>query len=92
MRTYQVTLPFSQRELNKWKKERDKAVKSYDVEKFKKFYHKWEKRGIYNYELPSDEALEISLRKMVYHTASATPEEKAEALKWLLEHGCDTHI
>ena len=92
MRVYQITLPFSQKELNKWKRERDKAVKSYDVEKFKKFYRKWEKRGLYNIELPPDDILEISLRKMVFHMQDATDEEKAEAEVWLLEHGCDTKL
>ena len=71
-----------------WRRERDEAAKSYDVEKFKKFYYKWHKRGIYDsITLPSDEVLEVIMRKMVYNMASATEEEKAEAKKWLEEHG-----
>lgn len=67
--------------------ERDKAVLSLDVEKFKKFHAKWVKLGYYDDSLPSDEILEISLRKMVCAISSATPEQRREAEEWLLSRG-----
>lgn len=78
--------------MKKWLKERDEVVKSYDVEAFKKFYHKWTRLGVYQVTLPPDKVIEISLRKMVYYMTSATPEEKAEAEKWLLDRGYDTEV
>lgn len=66
-----------------WIKERDEAAKSYDVEKFKAFYRKYSRLGIYNYILPPDEVIEITMRKMVCNITSATKEEVAEARAWL---------
>lgn len=74
-----------------WMAERDKAIKTLDVEKFRAFYREWMDRGIYQWPLPRDDKIiEISLRKMLYNLQSATEEEKAEAERWLTEHGCDT--
>lgn len=80
--------------MQKWVKERDEAAKSYDVEKFKDFYHKWQILGVYgkDMKLPSDKVIEISMRKMVYHMTSSTKEQKKEAEKWLKEHGSNTNI
>lgn len=75
-----------------WIKERDEAVRTQDVEQFKAFYKKWTKRGFYRNGLPSDGVIEISLRKMLYHLADATEEEKAEAEKWLTERGYSTDL
>lgn len=73
--------------LDEWKKERDAVVKTCDVEKFKKFYEKWTKKGFYNIELPPDHILEISLRKMILDLESATEQEKADARWWLSRRG-----
>lgn len=75
-----------------WIKERDEAVRTQDIEKFKEFYKKWSARGFYRNGLPSDEVIEISLRKMMYHIASATEEEKQTAKEWLEAHGSSTDI
>ena len=75
-----------------WIKERDEAIRTLDVEEFKKFYEKWTKRGFYRNGLPSDEVIEISLRKMLYHLGNATAEEKAKAEKWLTDRGYDTNM
>lgn len=75
-----------------WLKERDEVVKTYDINKFKDFYYKWTVMGLYDSPLPSDRVIEISMRKMVYNMLSATEDEKAEAKKWLIEHGCTTKI
>lgn len=63
MRKNIVLQPLNMGMLNQWRKERDKVVKTYDVEAFKKFYIKWTKRGLYDMKLPADEVIEISMRK-----------------------------
>lgn len=79
------------KEIKDFVKDRDKAVREAcrtgDLESFKAFYEKYKKRGLYKLPLPSDEVLEISIRKMLLNTASATIEEYAEAYKWLIERG-----
>lgn len=75
-------------------KERDKAVKEAcrtdNLEPFKIFYRNYQARGVYSRELPSDEVLEIVMRKILFNIRSATEEERAAAEKWLHEHGSDT--
>lgn len=80
--------------MSEWLKERDEVVKTYDIEKFKQFFRKWQVKGIYDRKmpLPADEVIEISLRKMVYHMTSATEEQKKEAEAWLIAHGSSTSI
>lgn len=81
------------REMLKWMEERDRVAKTYNVEQFKKFYEKWSKRGLYQISLPkNDKVIEITMRKMVYHMQSSTPEEKKEAEEWLMNHGCTTEL
>lgn len=75
-----------------WKAERNKAIKSQDVDTFKAFYNKWKARGFYELELPNDMVLEITLRKMLYNLKSATTQEKADAAKWLQERGLSTEM
>ncbi len=84
---------FTDKEIKQWIKERDKASLSYDVKKFRQFYVKWQMAGIYQKTLSVDDnVVEIMMRKMVYHIDSATPEQKAEAKKWLEDHGCNTSL
>ena len=75
--------------LAKWQKERDEVVKTYDVEKFRNFYRKYQILGVYpaEFNLPKDESIQITMHKMVYHMRYATPKEKADAAKWLKDHG-----
>lgn len=75
-----------------WLKERDEVVKTYDVNKFKAFYVKWKMMGLYSLPLPSDDVIEVSMRKMVYNMLSSTEGEKDEAKKWLIEHGSTTEM
>ena len=72
-----------------WTKERDEVVKTYDVEKFRNFYRKYQILGVYpaEFNLPKDESIQITMHKMVYHMRYATPKEKADAAKWLKDHG-----
>lgn len=73
--------------MKRWLEERDAAALSFDVEKFKAFYRKWQDRGVYDMPLPSDEVLEITLRKMVLMMAKAPKEKVEEAQEWLRERG-----
>lgn len=73
--------------------ERDKAVKSLNVNEFREFYLRWYKRGIYHLPLPlNDKIIEISMRKMIIYMRSASDQEREEAKRWLLEKGYDTEI
>lgn len=72
--------------------ERDEAVRTLDVKVFKKFYQKWYKRGVYAKPLPPDDVLEIVLRKMLFHMASATEAERMNAKAWLMARGMDTNL
>lgn len=83
-----------QKMLSRWVKERDETVKTYDVEKFKDFYRKYQLLGVYPSEirLPKDEVIMVSMHKMVYHMKSATAKEKSEAAKWLKERGYTTDM
>jgi hypothetical protein len=73
---------------NQWKRERDEAVSSLDLQKFKAFYLKWQEKGAYAKKpLPPDNIVEISMYKMACEI-TAIPEDIAlKAAKWLVEHG-----
>lgn len=75
------------KEFKQWLKERDEAICSFDVDTFKAFYHKWEKQGMYTEPLPSDEVIEVSMRKCVCGLANPPKDKLAEARAWLSEHG-----
>ena len=76
-----------------WIKERDEAVRSLDVEKFKECYKKWRARGYYDMPLPSDDrVIEVSMRKMMFHSNSFSEQEKADAKKWLEDRGFSTDM
>lgn len=71
-----------------WLTERDAAVQSFDVEMFKKFYKKWAEKGYYeNRNLPPDDVIEISMRKMTCALLHPDPEKLKQAKAWLKERG-----
>ena len=78
--------------MHRWVKERDKVVKTLDVQKFKTFYYKWKRRGVYQLDLPDDDVIEISMRKMILAMASSTEKEKEAARQWLFERGYSDEI
>ena len=80
------------KEFELWIKERDEAIRTLDVEKFKAFYDKWKAKGVYNINLPSDLVIEITLYKMLYNIKSATDEEKSKAKEWLESKGYSTEM
>ncbi len=74
-----------------WIKERDRAIFSGDIEKFKAFYERWYKKGMHEHPLTVDDrVLGISIHKMICSHPSATPEEKTAAEKWLRDRGYST--
>lgn len=78
---------------NEFIRERNEAVRSLDVKRFRAFYRKWQRRGVYKMPLPkSREVIEISMRKMVCNIESSTAEEKADAAAWLYRHGSNTDL
>lgn len=48
--------------LKLFNEERDAAIKTQDIVKYKMFYYKWKARNIFLLELPSDEILEKLLK------------------------------
>ena len=70
-------------DIEQFNKERDEAVKNYDVQKFREFYLKWTFKGAY---------AEVAMRKMVYHLKSSTAKERLDARRWLEDHGCTTEL
>lgn len=79
-------------EFRRWKRERDKAVASMDIEKFKEFYRKWAERGLYTAPLPPDNVIEVALRKMAVSIPSLPTKLRTDAEVWLITHGCDLEM
>lgn len=78
--------------------DRDRAtiavVEGESIEVFKAFVNKWYDLGFMPscFKLPSDEVLEISVRKMVIHEINAPESTKAKAREWLLSRGYDLEL
>lgn len=68
--------------IKKYNIDRDKAVMSLDVEKFKAFCKRWG-----NPIPPTDKVIEITMRKMACHITSLPDDFRAEAKKWLDDRG-----
>ena len=64
-------------------KERDTAIMEFDLKKFKRFIKKWHHPKI----IPSDEVLEITMRKMCLECTRIPTENKIQACEWLIAHG-----
>ena len=71
--------------LKQYNRERDEAVQSLDIAKFKEFYKKW--KYYMEIELPPDEILEVTIRKMACHCSGISEEKKQEAREWLISRG-----
>lgn len=68
--------------IKRYNKDRDKTVLSLDVENFKAFCKKWG-----NPIPPTDEVIEITMRKMACHITSLPSDFRTEAKKWLEDRG-----
>lgn len=76
-------------EHEEWIKERDEAVLTFDLSKFKAFYRKWQRKGIYTKPLPVDDlVVNIAIRQMALAIKDAPKDKVKEAKQWLVEHGC----
>jgi len=74
------------KEIERYVKERDEAVASMDLEKFKEFILKTSGKTM---SLPDDKVLEITMRKMAVHSTNIDTDIRVEAFRWLLENGYD---
>lgn len=78
--------------------ERDRAtiavVEGESIEVFKAFVNKLLDLGYMPpcFKLPSDEVLEISVRKMVLYEINAPESTKEKAREWLLSRGYDLEL
>ena len=73
---------------DRWRSERDKAVASLDVGKFKAFIKKWQMFGAYAKKpLPPDNVVEITMYKMACEITSMPESVALKAAKWLVERG-----
>ena len=71
-----------------WRKDRDEAVASLDLQKFKAFCLKWQGRGAYKLKtLPADNILEITMYKMACEITSIPEDIALKAAEWLLVRG-----
>lgn len=74
-------------------RDRDKAVATFDIETFKKFFTKYKAKGVYNIDLPSDDkVIEITMRKMAVNSTGLPPKVRAEAAEWLTDRGYSTSL
>lgn len=71
--------------IRRYVKRRDKVVLSMDVDKFRKFIRKTDP----DIKQPSDEVLEITLRKMALSIRSMPEDVQNDAREWLVDHGCE---
>lgn len=76
-----------------WIKERDEAVATLDVRKFKSFYQKWQMQGVYERSLPNnDKVIEISMYKCAVNITTMPKEVHDKAAAWLTAHGYDLTV
>lgn len=73
--------------IRQWKKERDAAVASLDLDRFKQFYMKWHERGVYEIPWPDDRIMEISMYKIACEIRAIQTSRKEQAREWLKKHG-----
>lgn len=66
--------------------ERDNAVSSMDINKFRAFASKYAPPC---YSMPPDDVLEIAMRKMAVHSTNIEIDIRVDAFRWLLERGFD---
>ena len=79
------------KEIHEWVKERDSVVLTHDIQKFKEFYEKWKRRGIYILSLPeNDLVVRASMEKAILEMANPPEKDKQQAVEWLVSHGFTT--
>jgi hypothetical protein len=69
------------------------AVATLDINNLKAVVNKWQNKGIGKYFcLPSDEVLEITIRKMAVNMTNISEDIQEEAKAWLLARGYDLKL
>lgn len=70
------------------------SIRKDSVEPFKAFIEKHKALGTYPdcFKLPSDEVIEISIRKMSLQCVKIPPEIKGLSVNWLLSRGYDLNL
>lgn len=76
-------------EIKKYVIDRHNAIKSMDVETFKRFVDKYKPPCL---ALPGDDVIEIAMRKMAVNDPSQEIDLRVESFRWLLERGHDAEI
>ncbi len=77
---------------DQWIKERDEVLLSLDINKYKAFYEKWRKEGVYDMPLPDNEMiLQIAMRQGLLALKNVPEGKIIEAQLWLIDHGCNPH-
>ena len=76
-------------EIMQFVKERNEALLSHSVEKFKDFYMKWHIRGVYTVKPPKgDIVIRASMEKAILNGMPNVPEkDKDIAREWLISNG-----
>ena len=75
--------------INQWLEERNAMVETLDIDEFKKFVRRWQKKGIYESDLtlPGDEVIKLTLCKMAWGLESVSEDTKKKAIEWCNENG-----
>lgn len=81
------------KEIKKWVKERDSVLLTHDIQKFKEFYAKWKRMGLYNIPLPkNDLVVRAIMEKAILGISNSTEQEKQQARDWLITNGFSTEF
>ena len=74
--------------------DRDEAILSMDLQKFKNFIMVWSKRGMIPecFTFADDKVIEIAIRKMILGLANPPEDKLEEAKAWLLARGYDLEL
>lgn len=77
-----------------YNKDLSEAVATLDINILKAVVEKWYKKGFYHecFSLPSDEVLEITIRKMAVNMINIPQEVQETAKEWLLSKGYDLKL
>ena len=87
-------MPFSNKKIfNQWLRERNEVLRSMDIDRYKAFYIKWLKRGVYSEPMPkSDTVVMASLCKAILMWQGSDESLRQRATTWLLLHGFSTEV
>ena len=80
--------------IDRYEEDLIKACLTYDVKELKAHIAKYKALGYFPdcYRLPTDDVLNITMRKIVFNSNLASPADQAEAGTWLIENGYDLYL